>query len=218
MPRVVVVTGASKGVGKLIADHFRELGDTVVDASRSTGWDVGTNAVAFASYVQEQHGRCDVLINNAGVGPAGHSVMLPESAVEEAVRTNLLGTFYMSREIAKLMRPTGGRIVNIGSIHTALEPVGASIYAATKAANATLAGIMAKEYARWGITVNTIGLSSVDTEMYRSLSPERQRTFVEELPIPRLATADDIFNVIDFFVSSASSFITGQTLYLGGVR
>jgi 3-oxoacyl-[acyl-carrier protein] reductase len=113
--------------------------------------------------------------------------------------------------------PEGGRIVNIGSIHSVLRPVGASIYTATKVACEAFAAVLSKELAPRGITVNTLGLSPTDTDMYRSLSETARQKFLAMLPIPRLATPEDICNAIDFFCSPASGMVTGQTIYLGGI-
>jgi 3-oxoacyl-[acyl-carrier protein] reductase len=98
-----------------------------------------------------------------------------------------------------------------------LEPTGASIYAATKAAIDTLSGVMAKEVASKGVTVNTIGMASIETEMFRSLGDKGQQ-YVDSLPLPRMAEPDDVYNLIDFFCSPRSSFVTGQTIYMGGIR
>jgi 3-oxoacyl-[acyl-carrier protein] reductase len=227
MPRVIVVTGASRGVGLMLADHFFQLGDHVVgtgrsDASDYTGWqffqmDVGNpeDALRLRAFLQGKFGHVDVLINNAGVGPVGFAALMGEEAIEEAVRTNLLGTVYVSRELIRLMN--GGRIINIGSIHTVLKPVGAAIYTATKAAAKAFAETLAREVAPLGITVNTVGLSPYPSAMFDGLPSKRQRSFVDDLPLGRMATPADVCNVVDFFASDASGFITGQTLYLGGV-
>jgi 3-oxoacyl-[acyl-carrier protein] reductase len=224
MGRVVVVTGASRGVGRMLADHFAELGDYVVGTGRSplkdhpvtwTYWqgDVGTDALRLRTFMRSTFGRVDVLVNNAGVGPIGYAALMSERAIEEAVRTNLLGTVYVSRELVKLMH--AGRIVNIGSIHTILRPAGAAIYAATKAASQVFGEVFAREVAP--TTVNTVALSPFLTQMFERLPVKAQRDFVDGLPLPRMAEPEDICNAVDFFASEASGFITAQTLYLGGV-
>ena len=135
------------------------------------------------------------------------------------VRTNLLGGLYVAREAAKVMRiHSFGRIIGIGSMASTLEPIGDSVYAATKAGLMTLTGVLAKEFAPYGITVNMVAVSALETDMLRQLSREKVDEVVGRLPLPRLATPDDIFNVIDFLASSRSSYITAQTIFLGGVH
>jgi 3-oxoacyl-[acyl-carrier protein] reductase len=135
------------------------------------------------------------------------------------IRTNFLGSFFVSREAAKLMRKGRfGRIINIGSMAATLEPIGDSIYAAMKAASMTLAAVLAKEFAGYGITVNTLAVTALETDMLAQLPREKIDAVVAGLPIPRFATPDDIFNVVDFFASPESSYITAQTIFLGGVH
>jgi 3-oxoacyl-[acyl-carrier protein] reductase len=100
----------------------------------------------------------------------------------------------------------------------ALEPMGDSMYAACKAGLNKMSNIMAKEFAGFGITVNTLAISAIDTDMLRQLNKEKVDKVVAGLPIPRYATMDDITNVIDFFCSPKSNYITAQVIYLGGVH
>jgi 3-oxoacyl-[acyl-carrier protein] reductase len=210
----VVITGDTRGVGAMLKDYFESEGATVHGLSRSAGYDVGDPFAVRAAMPPE----VDILINNAGLAKAGYALVLSPQSVEAMVRTNLLGPFYVSREAARRMRGRGGRIVNIGSIAVPFEDPGTSIYAATKAGVETMAGILAKEFASWGITVNTLGLSAFPTEMFAEHSPETQADILARLPLPRVATPDDICNVVDFFCSERSSYITGQVVYLGGAR
>jgi 3-oxoacyl-[acyl-carrier protein] reductase len=144
---------------------------------------------------------------------------MPAARAEEMVRTNFLGCFYVASEAAKLMmKRKFGRIINIGSMASVLEPVGDSIYAATKAASMTLTGVLAKEFASYGITVNTLAVSALQTDMLEQIPPDTMAAVLAELPLPRLATPDDVFNVVDFFASPESSLITAQTLFLGGAH
>jgi 3-oxoacyl-[acyl-carrier protein] reductase len=138
------------------------------------------------------------------------------------VNINLLGVFFVSREAAKLMRKsTSGRIINIGSMASSLEPVGDSIYAACKVGIITLANVMAKEFASMNITCNTLAITAIETDMLRQHTPTAQvkiNEIIKNLPIPRMTKIDDILNVIDFFSSERSSYITGQMIYLGGIN
>jgi 3-oxoacyl-[acyl-carrier protein] reductase len=141
------------------------------------------------------------------------------SAAKSMVDTNLLGAFLVSREAAKLMRKEKwGRIINISSMAVSLEPMGDTMYAACKAGLTVMGNIMAKEFAPFGITVNTLGISAIETDMLRQLPQDTIQGVITRLPLPRPAQPEDILNVIDFYVSDRSSYITAQCLYLGGVH
>jgi 3-oxoacyl-[acyl-carrier protein] reductase len=114
-----------------------------------------------------------------------------------------------------------GRIINIGSMASSLEPIGDSIYAATKAGISSLANVMAKELSSMNITCNTVAITAIETDMLKShtdSAKEKIKKIVNDLPIPRMAISDDILNVIDFFASDRSSYVTAQTIYLGGIN
>ena len=150
------------------------------------------------------------------------SMIMPVKNAIDMVNINLLGTFFVSREASKFMRNKNfSRIINISSMATSLEPAGDSIYAATKTAIATLANVMAKELSSLNITCNTIAITAIETDMLLSHSASAQikiKQIINNLPIPRSAKIDDITNVIDFFASERSSYITAQTIYLGGIN
>jgi 3-oxoacyl-[acyl-carrier protein] reductase len=147
---------------------------------------------------------------------------MPIKNVMDMLNVNLLGVFIVSREAAKLMRgKESGRIINIGSMASSLEPIGDSIYAATKSGIITLANVMAKEFSTLNITCNTLAITAIETDMLNSHSANAQvkiKQIINNLPIPRIANIDDILNVIDFFSSERSSYITAQTIYLGGIN
>jgi 3-oxoacyl-[acyl-carrier protein] reductase len=216
----------------MLAEYLLEQGAQVIGISRGSATiihprydhvslDVGDDRAVRRAFLEmgRSHRSVDIVINNAAVAVARYALLTSASDAEELVRTNLLGGLYVSREAAKLMRKSGGgRIINIGSMHSVLEPVGASVYAATKTALMTLAAVFAKEFAGYGITVNTLGVTALQTDMLDQISREFVDGLVASLPIPRLATPEDIFNVVDFFASPASGYITAQTVFLGGIH
>lgn len=231
--KVVLVTGARRGVGQIVADHFLKHGAQVVGFSRHddaaeprAGYlplvvDVGNPESVAQGFeaVRKQHGRVDIVVNNAAVLTSQYAMIMPAAAARGMVETNLLGTFLVSREAAKLMRKgKWGRIINIGSMAVSLEPMGDSIYAATKAAISTLANVMAKEFAPMNVTCNTLGITAIATDMLGQLPRDKVDAVIAGLPLPRYATADDILNVIDFFASERSGYVTAQTVFLGGVN
>jgi 3-oxoacyl-[acyl-carrier protein] reductase len=201
----------SRGESSIENDHYEHMQVDIGDPM--------TVKQAFGTILRT-YGHLDILVNCAAVATSTYCYLIPQASAEEIVRTNILGTLYVSREAAKIMRREKyGRIITIGSIHARIAPVGASIYAATKMAQETLSQVLSKEMASDGITVNTLALSPIDTDMLRaSGTPEVIQKVIDGLTIPRLAAPDDVFNAIDFFASDRSGFITGQTLYLGGVH
>lgn len=230
--RVVVVTGARRGIGKIIAHHFLAGGADVVGIARGDATfeheryvhmtaDVGDEVAVRERFlaIAKRFGGVDILVNNAAVLTSQHAMLMSPSQARAMVNTNFLGTVLVSREAAKLMaRRKWGRIINIGSMAAALEPIGDSVYAATKAAVATLAGVWARELSHFNVTCNTLGVTALPTDMLEQLPKDKIAAVVAALPIPRFATDDDILNVIDFFASERSAYITAQTVFLGGVH
>ncbi len=233
--KVVLISGTSRGLGYVIAEHFLENGATVIGLSRNEHKlenrnyhhvivDIGDPQLIVDAFkrIGKTFSRIDIVVNNAAVLTSQYSLILPIKNAVDMVNVNLLGTFFVSRESAKLMKKNGhGRIINIGSMAASLEPMGDSIYAATKVAIQTLANVMAKEFASMNITCNTIGISAFDSDMLRShthKAQEKINEIIKHLPVPRKAVAADVLNVIDFFASEESSYITSQTIYLGGIN
>jgi len=229
---VAVVTGARRGVGRIIAEHFLKEGALVVGLARGVSTiedpryrhfqaDVGKIKdvqEAFAG-IAKHFPTIHIVVNNAAVLTSQYSLILPAERAQAMVETNLLGTFYVSREAAKIMRKSNyGRIINIGSMAARLEPVGDSIYAACKAGVITLANVMAREFSAFNVTCNTLGITAIETDMLQQLPREKIDAIIKNLPISRYATGEDICHVVDFFASPKSSYITAQTVFLGGIH
>lgn len=230
--KVALVTGSRRGIGLLIAEHILRCGGKVIGFARGEATlehpgyahiqvDVGDPAAVLKAFSQLKK-ISDVLhivVNNAAVLTSQYAMIMPAAAAQAMLNTNLLGAFMVSREAAKLMRKEKwGRIVNIGSMAVRLEPIGDSLYAASKAGLTTMANVMAKELAPLNVTCNTLAVSAFKSDMLAQLPQQKIGEVVAGLPIPRFAEADDILNVLDFFASERSSYITAQTIYLGGVN
>jgi 3-oxoacyl-[acyl-carrier protein] reductase len=226
---VTVITGTRKGIGRSLAHHYAAKGHLVVGCSRGpVEWslesyehvqlDVADEASVEMLFRRLRgHGRLDHLINNAGIGHLNHSLLTPASAMTKILATNVLGSFLFCREAARLMqRRRYGRIVNFTSAAVPLKLDGEAAYATSKAAVVTLTEVLAREFAPLGITVNAIGPGLVATDLIAGLPDDKIDRVLAKHAIPRLATLQDVANVVDFLIAPESEIVTGQTIYLAG--
>jgi 3-oxoacyl-[acyl-carrier protein] reductase len=228
---VVCITGSSKGVGKKLVEFFISEGAIVIGISRTNDNLLSNNFYFFRGDIsnaeemknvfldiKKKFGTINILINNAGISHSSQAFFLTAEKAASMININLLGSFIVTKEASKLMmKSKNGRIVNVGSICSSLEPVGASIYSATKAAIHSLSNSLAKELAPFNITCNTIALSPFPTDMLNTISQKEIDWYLNEQKIKRLATIEDITNVVQFLCSEKSSFITAQFIQLGGI-
>ncbi len=229
--KVMLISGARKGIGRCLTEHYLAQGWRVVGCSRGPSdlrhehyrhaqMDVANeeDVAKTMGEVRKIEGRLDALLNNAGVASMNHFLLTPSATVESIMRTNYLGTFLLSREGAKLMRGSGGgRIINFSSIGVPLRLEGEAAYNASKAAVAELSQILARELAPFSITVNVVGPTPIATDLIHHVPKASIDRLLKRQAIPRLGSFADVINITDFYLRPESCFITGQTLYLGGV-
>ena len=227
----MLITGTRKGIGKSLVEYYTQQGYYVVGCSRGeVDYKLENHSHLIAdvsnenevrgifSFIRNKFGKLDVLVNNAGIASMNHIMLTPLSTVTNIFNTNMIGTFLFCREAAKLMAKNKfGRIVNFTTVATPLKLEGEAIYAASKAAVHSFTEVSARELAPLNITVNSIGPTPVDTDLIKSVPEDKMQRLINRQAIPRKGTVEDIINVIDFFISNRSDFITGQNIFLGGV-
>lgn len=228
---ITLITGTRKGIGKFLAEHYVAQGHQVMGCSRGEiDWKLDGYVHYVADVADEQavqaifadlrqtYGRLDHLINNAGMASMNHSLLTPVSTVHKLLDTNFVGTFLFCREAAKLMKKNKyGRIVNFTTIAVPLKLAGEAIYVASKAAVLSLTEVLAREFAEFGITVNSVGPVPIETDLIRAIPKEKIDQLLAKQAIHRLGTCEDVANVIDFYLKKESGLVTGQNLFLGGV-
>lgn len=228
----MIVTGARKGLGQALVQHYLAKGYYVAGCSR------GKSSIEHAQYrhycldvsneeavvkmvrgVKKEWGRIDVLLNNAGIASMNHFLTTSKSSVEQIFSTNVMGSFLFARECAKIMmKPKHGCIVNYSTVAVPLNLEGEAIYAASKAAIESLTRTLSKELAPYGIRINALGPTPIATDLIKAVPKNKLDELISNQAIKRLGQVKDVFNVVDFFIQDPSDFITGQVIYLGGVN
>ena len=242
--RVALVTGSGSGLGAVFAEALAEAGASVVCVGRrlarveetanhlaeigcqslALSADVTNEAAVAAMIAQtvERFGRLDILVNNAGTAVVGPPETISLADWQRVVDVNLTGVFLCAREAARAMIAAGrgGRIINIASIlgTVASEPVPAAAYDATKGAVVNLTRDLAVHWAPKGILVNAIGPAYFPSEMTEGFLalPEMRREIERRTPLGRIGRPEELKGAVVFFASDASSYVTGQTLYVDG--
>ena len=237
--KVALVTGASRGIGKAIAMGVAAQGAqvlcvssreggcdevlTAIDAAggqaQAIACDVGDAAQiqGLADQVLKEHGRLDVLVNNAGVTRDGIFMRMSSDDFDQVVGTNLRGPFLLCRAFARAMaKARSGRIINIGSVVGLTGNAGQANYAASKAGLVGLTKSLAKELAGRGVTANLIAPGFIETDMTAALPEETQKSLLAGIPLGRFGRPEDIAAAVVFLCSDAASYVTGQTLVVDG--
>jgi len=228
---ITLITGTSKGIGRYLSQYYIGVGHIVVGCSRGESdfenknyyhyrLDVSNEreVIQMVKDVKKRFGSIENLINNAGIAMMNHLLLTPLSAFDNVFRTNVFGTFLFFREVSKVMiKNNYGRIVNFATVATPLLLEGEATYAASKSAIESITRISARELAPFAITVNALGPTPIKTDLIKNVPKEKMDSLLNRQAIHRFGEFEDISNVINFFISKESDFITGQIVYLGGV-
>jgi 3-oxoacyl-[acyl-carrier protein] reductase len=227
---VLVVTGTSKGIGHEVARLFLSEGYRVAGCSRGEATiehpeyfhsvvDVAEEEAVrrWVRALKNRYGRIDVLLCNAGYAPANLIMTMTSGEVlERLLRTNVAGSFFVCREVSKVMMlQKSGRIITTSSMAVGLHEEGTSAYAASKSATVEMTKVLAKELAPLGITCNVIAPSMMMTEAVEELGQEIINHALSRLTIKRQISVQEIANVIRFFAAPESGCITGQVVHMG---
>ena len=227
-PRVVVVTGASRGIGRAIAEAFVAAGDTVAALHRGGDVPEGTNGYvadvtdadavdrAFTA-IEQDLGPVEVLVANAGVTRDGLLMRMSDEDFDAVLDTNLKGTFRVVRRASKgMIRLRRGRIVMIGSVVGLYGGSGQVNYAASKAALVGMARSITRELGGRGITANVVAPGFVETAMTAVLPEETQKQYKASIPAGRFASPEEVASVVQFLASDAAGYVSGAVIPVDG--
>jgi len=237
--KVVLVTGASRGIGAAIADTLGESGYTVIGTATTTsgadsisqrfvdkgilGAGMPLNVTdpdsinALLQSIVENFGAPTVLVNNAGITKDNILMRMKEDEWLDVINTNLNAVFRLSKACVRPMtKARWGRIVNISSVVGSMGNGGQSNYSATKAGVEGFSRALAKELGSRSITVNTVAPGFIDTDMTKDLPDANKEVLLGQIPLARLGAPEEIAAVVKFLVSDAAGYITGETIHVNG--
>ncbi len=237
--KIALVTGASRGIGKGIAQALGAENATVIGTATSQSGADGI-AATFAEnnfkgtgmvldvadsesvinclkQITEEFGAPDILVNNAGITRDTLLMMMKDEQWEDIINTNLSSVFRMSKAVLRpMMKKRDGRIINISSVVGATGNPGQSNYAAAKAGVVGFSKSLAREIGSRNITVNTVAPGFIDTDMTRQLAQEQREMLSSQIPLGRLGAVEDVAAAVVFLASPSAAYITGETIHVNG--
>ena len=233
---IALVTGASRGIGRAIAERLAADGATVIGTATSEN-----GAQSISDYLQgegegkvldvsipesmqtllaeitEKHGAVDILVNNAGITRDNLLMRMKDDEWQSIMDTNLTAIFKMSKAVLRgMMKKRKGRIINIGSVVGSTGNAGQANYAAAKAGVIGFSKSMAREVASRGITINVVSPGFIDTDMTKSLSDDQKESIFKDIPANRLGDPKEIAATVGFLASDDAAYITGETIHVNG--
>jgi 3-oxoacyl-[acyl-carrier protein] reductase len=227
-PRVVLITGGSRGIGLACAQHFAQLGDNVAVTYNSSPpppeffgvkCDVTDTAQVDAAFtaVEAHFGPVQVLVSNAGITKDTLLLRMSEADFADVVNANLTAAYRVCKRATQgMLRAKSGRIILMSSVVAMLGSAGQANYAASKSGLIGLARSLARELGSRNITVNVVAPGPVDTDMTAALSAERLADLAAAVPLGRTASVDEIAGVVTFLASPTAAYITGAVIPVDG--
>ena len=235
--KIILITGANRGIGHNILKKIATYGYTVIGTSRSKdGADIITEALkdsngkgivmdvtnqesinTSVSKIKEDYGIIYGLVNNAGITNDNLLMRMSDEQWNTVIETNLTSLYRVTKSVIKdMMKERTGRIVNIGSIVGMMGNAGQSNYSATKSGLLGFTKSLAREVSSRNINVNAISPGFIDTDMTRALSEEQIEALTKNIPLGRIASPDEVSSVVAFLLSDDSSYITGENINVNG--
>lgn len=234
--KIALVTGASRGIGKAIAEKLVECGAIVIgtatteNGAQAISQYLGSHGKGFAlnvtdeksiesviDAVKTQYGDIDILVNNAGITRDNLLMRMKDDEWQDILETNLTSVFRLSKALMRtMMKKRFGRIVTIGSVVGTMGNAGQANYAAAKAGLIGFSKSLAREVASRGITVNVVAPGFIETDMTKALSDDQRGAILSQVPANRLGEPKEIANAVAFLVSDEAAYITGETIHVNG--
>lgn len=234
--KVVLVTGASRGIGRAIAEAFVARGAKVIGTATSE-----SGAEAISSYlgangkglmlnvvdaqsidsvlaaIYAEFGEINILVNNAGITRDSLLMRMRDDEWQDIINTNLTSVFRLSKAVMRAMiKKRFGRVITIGSVVGSMGNAGQANYAAAKAGLIGFSKSLAREVASRGITVNVVAPGFIETDMTRALTDDQRAGILSSVPANRLGDAQEIASTVAFLASDGAGYITGETLHVNG--
>lgn len=233
--KIALVTGATRGIGRAIAEELVSKGAFVIGTATS---EKGAEAISASlgdkgkglvlnvadltsieqvlAQIKEQFGDIDILVNNAGITRDGLLMRMKEDDWFDIIQTNLTSIYRLSKAVLRPMMKKGGRIISIGSVVASVGNPGQTNYCAAKAGLVGFSKSLAKEVASRGVTVNVVAPGFIATDMTDELTEDQKNAILSQIPAGKLGSAQDIAKAVAFLASDDAAYINGETIHVNG--